>query len=264
MLQDIDLEWLAGWIQSASGKLMLSGRYLCTPATYAPTSQTSMATTSDTIGPVSGVASTVAAGSNGGEISTIASWSSPSAGVLGVASGTPFPPGGGTVNVAASGPTTAIVTYTAVSGNTLTGCAYVSGSATGTVSTGGAVTLTSAVCSTGSFTAPPSGSVVVEVSLGTKQSAAADIVILGLCATGTITPIVGSTISYQSQSSAGNQVLPVRVRFLVTGLNPGTSFSYDLMYATSAGTLTVVAYAQSSTTPGGSAGLPIIMTVQAV
>ena len=47
------------------------------------------------------------------------------------------------MNVAASGSTTAVVTYTGISGNTLTGCAYVSGSATGTVSTGGAVTLAS-------------------------------------------------------------------------------------------------------------------------
>jgi hypothetical protein len=84
-------------------------------------------------------ATTVASGSNGGEISTIASWSSPSAGVLSVASTTGYP-ASGSLAVAASGTTLAEITYTGISGNTFTGCAYVSGSATGTVSTGGAVT----------------------------------------------------------------------------------------------------------------------------
>ena len=67
--------------------------------------------------------------------------------MLDVASTAGFPTAG-TINVAASGRTTAVVTYTGISGNSLTGCAYVSGSATGTVSTGGAVTL---VTSTNSF-----------------------------------------------------------------------------------------------------------------
>ena len=84
---------------------------------------------------------TVASGSSGGEISSIGSWSSPSAGVLDVASGAALPDAAGQVQVATS-TTAALVNYTAVSGNTLTGCTYVSGSATGTVSTGGAVTLT--------------------------------------------------------------------------------------------------------------------------
>jgi len=84
-------------------------------------------------------ATTVAAGSNTGEISTIASWATPSAGVLSVASVTGYPTTGA-LAVAASGSTLARVTYTGVSGSTFTGCAYVSGSATGTVATGNAVT----------------------------------------------------------------------------------------------------------------------------
>jgi hypothetical protein len=91
---------------------------------------------------VSWADTTVAAGSNGGEISTIASWAFPSAGVLDVATTTNWPTSG-TVNVAASGATTAIVTYAGTSGNSLTGCAYVSGSPTGTVATGGTVALSS-------------------------------------------------------------------------------------------------------------------------
>ena len=91
---------------------------------------------------VNPLATTVASGSNGGEISTIASWSNPSAGVLDVASIPANTPTSGTLTVAASGSTTAVVTYTGISGNSFTGCAYVSGSATGTVATGGAVTTT--------------------------------------------------------------------------------------------------------------------------
>ena len=86
---------------------------------------------------------TVAAGSNGGEISTIASWGATFGGngVLAVASTTGFP-AAGTLSIAASGPTVALVTYTGTSGgNTFTGCAYVSGSATGTIATGGGVNL---------------------------------------------------------------------------------------------------------------------------
>lgn len=84
---------------------------------------------------------TVAAGSNGGEISQIgnAGWTTPSQGVLAVASTAGWATSG-TLWVAASGSTVGQVTYTGVSGNTFTGCAYVAGSATGTVATGGAVT----------------------------------------------------------------------------------------------------------------------------
>jgi hypothetical protein len=85
-----------------------------------------------------GAHTTVASGSNGGQISTIASWANPSAGVLAVASTAGFP-ASGSVQVQASGSTWAVVSYTAIAGNTFTGCTYVSGSATGTVSTGGSV-----------------------------------------------------------------------------------------------------------------------------
>ena len=87
---------------------------------------------------IQAASTTVAAGSNGGEISTIASWSHPSAGVLDVAS-TASMPNAGQITVAASGATTAVVNYTGKTGTGLTGCTYVSGSATGTVATGGAV-----------------------------------------------------------------------------------------------------------------------------
>jgi hypothetical protein len=87
----------------------------------------------------SGPTTTVAAASNGGTISNIAAWANPSPGVLSVANAQFFNPAGGTgVQVATSG-TQGIISYTGVSGNTLTGCTFTSGS--GTVSTGGSVVL---------------------------------------------------------------------------------------------------------------------------
>jgi hypothetical protein len=84
---------------------------------------------------------TVAAGSNGGNPALIASWSSPSAGNLAVASTTGFA-GSGFIQVALSGGGVAILQYTGTSGgNSFTGCTYISGTP-GTVATGGAVTQT--------------------------------------------------------------------------------------------------------------------------
>ena len=89
---------------------------------------------------LAGANTTVAAGSNGGTISAIATWGGTYGGngVLDVASTSSWPTAG-TITVAASSSTTAVVTYTGVSGTSFTGCAYVSGSPSGTISTGGAV-----------------------------------------------------------------------------------------------------------------------------
>src|ERR1700683_1014760 len=119
----------------------VSGQYLCAPAVYAPSSVVDLVVSTTTLAAFNVAPTTVASGSNGGEISAIASWSSPSAGVLDVATTTGWPTSG-TVTVATS-TTPATVTYTGIAAGQLTGCAYVSGSASGTVSTGGAVTLTS-------------------------------------------------------------------------------------------------------------------------
>jgi hypothetical protein len=144
---------------------------------------------------------TVASGSNGGEISAVASWSHPSAGVLDVASTTGFA-SSGQILVAASGSTTAVVTYTGMTSTSFTGCAYVSGSATGTVSTGGAVT-----------SLPANGNPVT----GTSWGAAA-------------TPSIMS-------SSATTKTVPFS---FVDGLNltPGQAYWFDLANASSNNTLT--------------------------
>ena len=79
----------------------------------------------------------VAAGSNGGIIANIATWTHPSAGVLAVGSTTGFPTAG--VLSVATSTTNAQVNYTGKTSNTFTGCTYVQGSAAGTVATSGVV-----------------------------------------------------------------------------------------------------------------------------
>ena len=245
----------------AAGNTPVSGQYLCPPTQYAPSAETSLATASATLAAPTGAASTVAAGSNGGEVSAIGTWSSPSAGVLDVANGTLFPAGGGTVTVAASGPTTAVVTYTGVSGNSLTGCAYVSGSATGTVATGGAVTLTSSAVSTGNFTAPPSGTVMVTVTLIPNMGVTGN-ASFALAAHGSVSTLYG----YAATPLVAQPNLTVyTLQFLVTGLTATDSYDFDLLFAASGGhTLTIYAVGQSTTTPTGTNGAPVVMTVQAV
>lgn len=239
-----------------TGATVVSGQYLAAPTQYAPGSQTTKATPSPT---------TVAAGSNGGEISTIASWASPSAGVLDVASTTGWPTSG-TVNVAASGSTTAVVTYTGITGSSLTGCGYVSGSATGTVATGGAVDLTSpaafdsGVICTPAFPAPPSGNVVITVNCGMQASAGGAIGVLALAAVGAVTPLYGDP--YSVQLSGTTTLDSVTAKFLVTGLTPGTSYQFDLLGAAQSGdTVSIIAFSAGSATTKGA---PVTFEVQAV
>jgi hypothetical protein len=249
------------WFRAYPG--YVPGQSLCAPSVYAPSSRVTVAVTSTTLAAFagSGAASTVAAASNGGEISAIATWSSPSAGVLDVVNGTLFPAAGGEVTVAASGSTTAVVTYTGVSGNSLTGCAYVSGSATGTVSTGGAVTLTSSPILTNSFIAPASGAVVVDLDYAILCAAGGDETTLALTAAGTVTPVVGYVVS----DTTGSGLMDKRARFpLAPGtLTPGTSYQLQLVGATAAASSTIYAYGNTATAQG-SVGAPVTMTVQAV
>ena len=259
-----------GSVSAAPAWAVVSGQYLCTPAQYAPVSQVLAQTISGTFAPLVAAGTTVAAGSNGGEISQIASWSSPSAGVLAVASTTGYP-ASGTLNVVASGTTVGVITYSGTSGgNTFTGCAYVSGSATGTVATGNAVTAATgtALASTGSFTAPASGDVLVTANFAFECSAAAVFCGFGLAAHGTVTPMAGNIAVIKS--TATTDPLMQTVKFLVTGLTPGTSYNLDLMFCvsgTGANTLSVVAIGATGTTPtlnSGNMGAPVVMTVQAV
>lgn len=146
---------------------------------------------------------TVASGSNGGEISAIASWGAGHGGngVLDVASTAGFATSGQLL-VAASGSTTAVVNYTGVSGSSFTGCTYVSGSATGTVSTGGAVVASPAM--------PANGNAVT----GTIWGAGA-------------TPTVKGT-------GSTSPTAPFAFTDLLT-LTPGVEYWFDLAQATTSG-----------------------------
>lgn len=117
---------------------------------------------------------------------------------------------------------------------------------------------------TGSFTAPASGNVLVTASCNIKASTAAAVCNIGLCAHGTVTPVVGVTNGFQV--GAANSTQSYSFRWLVTGLTSGTSYNLDLVGSmfTNAATMTLVAFGQTATTPAGSAGGPVVMTVQAV
>ena len=138
---------------------------------------------------------------------------------------------------------------------------------TGTVSTGGGVTLTSAMASTGSFTAPASGSVLVTARVMIKVSAGGSGVAFGLAAHGTVTPMIGYAV-IPGPASAGPSA-PAVLTFLVTGLVAGNSYNFDLLWCVaSTVTATMYVFAQSTTTPalaeGAGVGQPVIVTVQAV
>lgn len=239
--------------------LSQSGQYLCAPASYAPASMTVLTVTGTALAPFVPPATTVAAGSNGGQISAIATWSSPSAGVLDVASAAGLP-SSGTITVATS-TTPATVTYTGTAAGQLTGCQYVSGSATGTVSTGGAVTLVTSAAMTGSFTAPSSGSVFVAVSCVIFTSTGGDSIILGLAAHGTTTP-VAPLVNWNDSGSGVYRA--ATVQFLVTGLTAGTSYNFDLIGANGAAGVATSIAAIGTTTASNTRGAPVTMSVQAV
>ena len=118
------------------------------------------------------------------------------------------------------------------------------------------------VC-TGSFIAPPSGSVLVHASFVAEVGTAASMA-FGLAASGGVSPIVGNIWQFRD-SAATAQARAYAIDFLVTGLTPGNAFNYDLHGAAASGvTVTILAESQTSTTPGlasGTDGGPVTMTV---
>jgi hypothetical protein len=138
------------------------------------------------------------------------------------------------------------------------------------VTSGGPFTTTSATfaalaagaVSTGSFTAPASGDVMVTVQLQLKATAVANYA-FALAATTTVTPIVGN--AQQGAVANASQIQPVTLRFPVTGLTAGQSYNFDVLFAvTGATTLTVTTGAGTSTSiTAGNAG-PIVVEVQQV
>src|ERR1700677_5729 len=115
---------------------------------------------------------------------------------------------------------------------------------------------------TGSFTAPASGSVVVTATLLASVSAIVNFS-FALAAHGSVTPVIRNVITtaFANTNARG----PLDLLFLVTGLTPGTSYNFDLLFAMAgADTLSIYALGSTSTVPTGTVGAPVIMTVQAV
>jgi hypothetical protein len=116
--------------------------------------------------------------------------------------------------------------------------------------------------STGSFTAPASGSVLVTANPQVVPAGTGVNYSFALAASGTVTPVIGNV--YTSKDGSVSTNFTRVLSFIVTGLTAGTSYNLDLLFATASGTLGVEVLGQSSTTPTGSIGSPLVMTVQAI
>jgi hypothetical protein len=125
--------------------------------------------------------------------------------------------------------------------------------------------VSSANVNTGSFTAPASGAVVVTSSFVAEVSSVAFVVGFGLCQHGTTTPMIGNSVITKLAVAA--QAQPVTTTFLVNSLTSGSAYTFDLMYATAGGSVSVLAFANTSTAPTLgtlTTGAPVTMTVQGV
>jgi len=133
-------------------------------------------------------------------------------------------------------------------------------------SSGTFAAFSSATVNTGSFAAPPSGTVIVEVALAASISASNNYAAFGLAAHGTTSPMIGNAVIFKDDTPSYTR--PYSLTFPVTGLSAGTSYNFDLMGAcASSNTLAVVAIGQSSTAPtlsAGNQGAPVVMAVRAV
>ena len=119
----------------------------------------------------------------------------------------------------------------------------------------------SANINTGNFTAPPSGSVLVGASFF-LQPPSTVVFAFGLAAHGTVSPVIGQTIT--GEVSSVNVRYPTVLQFLVTGLTPGSTYNFDLLGCSATQSLVITALGASSTTPTGTLGGPVVMTVQGV
>ena len=79
----------------------------------------------------------------------------------------------------------------------------------------------SSYVNTGSFTAPPSGSVLVTASFIAEIGTGSSLFNIGLAAHGTVTPLIGNVFTWGD--TALGQPRLYAAQFLVPGLTPGTS-----------------------------------------
>lgn len=153
-------------------------------------------------------------------------------------------------------------------------CAGISGQILASLSyappSGGTLTTTSStlaamssgVVCTGPFKAPPSGKVIIDVKFVSNSSASVAVG-FALAAVGTVSPVAGLVTTLQQASA--NPYTQINLPFLISGLTPGQTYNYDVLFGTASGTLTVIALGQSSTTvAAGNKGGPIVITVRGV
>lgn len=114
---------------------------------------------------------------------------------------------------------------------------------------------------TGSFTAPASGAVLVTASFVAGQSGTGSVLGFALVDHGAAT-VRGKPVQPQSGGTA-NQPVSLTVQFLVTGLTAGNTYNFDLAAAAPSGTITILAFGNTSSTAGATRGAPVIMSVQA-
>jgi hypothetical protein len=115
--------------------------------------------------------------------------------------------------------------------------------------------------STGSFTAPPSGSVMVTATLAAQLSMAGQLLGFALLHHNS-SNVAGNTIQVDAQA-ANSQAL-YTLQFIVTGLTPGTSHNFDLAAGAPIGTVTVHAFGNTSDSVPNTRGAPVTITVQAI
>ena len=148
-----------------------------------------------------------------------------------------------------------------IPGQYLTSNVYAPASVTQlTVSTTVMSAFSSGTVCTGSFTAPASGTVVVQATFDAQISSGGNKVALGLAGTGTTTPMVGAVNTFTISNTTALQTFAPR--FYVSGLTAGTAYNFDLLgCATTAVTMVMYAYGNTAATLGN-AGAPVIITVQ--
>ncbi len=117
----------------------------------------------------------------------------------------------------------------------------------------------SANITTGGFTAPAAGSVLVTVTLVAAVGSGTGRCAFSVAAHGTVSPVLASAMV----PTLTTTLTAISMQFLVTGLTAGASYDLDLIFASVDGaTLTVYALGTASATPSVS-GAPVTMTVQA-
>jgi hypothetical protein len=169
---------------------------------------------------------------------------------------------GGMYSGGSSTPLTAYVVNGLSTGFLCTPSVYAPGTQT-TLSTTSATlaAVSSADVNTGDFVVPASGGVLVRANFVIDTPTSSQNIAFALADHGEVTPVSNVFITSVSSSAIHG---PLDLSFVVTGLTAGDTANFDLLFATAADTLDIYAYGTTSTTPTGTVGGPVTMTVQAI